>query len=165
MEEMGLGVQIGSFGRSKGYPAELKFGMFEIEDQPDLDACRAEIVEHTAHFVIGDSVNGFGIDDDLAENNEVRNVFPDFDLAVVNGEASLLGKRNPLKPKFNCERLLVRLFMKAMTQRIMNGKRATNDKLGLFDMNPISSICVHPVDLWLEFFKPARARRVGGGGR
>jgi hypothetical protein len=52
-----------------------------------------------------------------------------------------------------------------MTQRIVNGKRATDDKLGLFNMNPISSICVHPVNLRLVFFMPAAARRVVGGVR
>jgi hypothetical protein len=52
-----------------------------------------------------------------------------------------------------------------MPQSIQNGKRTADNSLRLHHMNPISSICIHPVHLWLNFFKRAEARRVGGGGR
>ena len=139
--------------------------MFEIKDQTNLDSRCTEIVEHAAHFVIGDSINGFGVDDHFPVNNEVWNIFSYFHIAIMNGKPALLGKRNALKSKFNRERLLVRLLMKTMTQRIMNGKRATNNGCRLFDMNSISSICVHPVYLRLDFFKREAGRLVVGGGQ
>lgn len=162
MEKMGLGMEIGSRRMSQGDSAKLKFGMLEVEDKTNLETGCTQVVEHASHFVIGDPINGFGIDDDFAINDEIWNVFPDFNLAVMKWKPALLSKWNSLKPEFNRERLFVRFFMKPMTQRIMNGKRATNNKLGLFDMNPISSICVHPVYLWLESFRPRAARRVVG---
>jgi hypothetical protein len=161
----GLGMEIGRRRVSQGDSPELKFGMFEIEDQANLEAGGAEVIEHAAHFMIGDPINGLGIDDDFAINDEVWNVFPDFDFTVVNGESALLGKWNPLKPEFNRERLLIGLFMETVTQCIVNGKGATDYHLGLLDMNPISSICVHPVNLRLDLFMPAAARRVVGGVR
>ena len=37
----------------------------------------------------------------------------------------------------------------------MHSKSTTDDDLGLFYMNPISTICVHPVNLWFDF-QPSR---------
>jgi hypothetical protein len=139
--------------------------MLEVEDESNLKSSGSEIIEHPTDFMIGDSINGFGVNDNLSENNEIRNVFPDFYVTVMKWKSALLLKRNSLIPEFNGKRFLIGFFMKSMTQSIVNGKRATDNDLGLFDMNPISSICVHPVHLWLNFFMRAKARRVAGGGR
>lgn len=94
-------MEIGSLGRSESYPAELEFCVFEIDDQTHLKPGGPQIIEHAANFVIRNPINGFRINDDFAENNEIGNVFPDFDFTIVNGKPALLGKWNSLKTEFN----------------------------------------------------------------
>ena len=124
-----------------------------------------QVVQHPADFVIGDSINGFCINNYLSKYNKVGNIFPHFGISVNDRIARLLNERDAMKPEVNHKSLLIGLFMVSMSHSIQNGKRTADDSLGLRHMNPISSICVHPVNLWLNFFKPAMARRVGGGGR
>lgn len=110
--------------------------------------------------MIGDSINGFGIYDHLSENNQIGNVFADFLASVGNWVASLLGIRNLVIFEIYDKCFFIRFLMKSMPKSIQYGKRTTDNFLGFHHMNPISSICVHPVNLWLYFFfKPTADHR------
>ena len=134
--------------------------MFEIQYESHLETGHAKIIQHPPDFVIGDALDGLGIDDYFSENDQIGNVFTDFVIAVMDRKAGLLDKWNSKIPELHDHRFLIRLFMKSMPQRIQDSERAADDPLRFKNMNSISSICVHPVHLWLIFFKPAAARRV-----
>ena len=135
--------------------------MLEIEDETDLETGHAEIIQHPPNLMIADTLNGLRIDDDFSENNQIGNILPNLAIAVMDGEAGLLDKWDAEIPELHHQGLLIRLFMEPMSQRIRDGERTTNDPFRFQNMNPISSICVHPVHLWLSLFKQAMARRVG----
>lgn len=51
--------------------------------------------------MIRDSINGFGIDHNFSENNQIGNVFPHFGVPVNDWVARLLSERNFMIPKIN----------------------------------------------------------------
>jgi len=134
--------------------------MLEIQYEADLQAGHAEIIQHPPDFVIGDALDGLGIHDDFSENDQIGNILPDLAITVMDREAGLLDKRNAQIPELNNQGLFIRLFMEPMPQRVRDGERISNDPFRFQNMNPISSICVHPIHLWLIFFMLAAARRV-----
>ena len=165
MEEMGLRIEIWSGWCRQCDTAKLKFCIFEIEDQPNLKTGGPKVVQHPADFVIRNSINRFGIHHNLSEYNKIGNVFSDFGIPVNDWIARLLSERNIVIPEIDNKSLLIGLLMVSMPHSIQNGKRTADNSLGLCHMNPISPICVHPVNLWLNFFRPATDRQVGGVGR
>ncbi len=112
-----------------------------------------------------DTINGLAINHHLSKNDKIRNVFSNFGITIKNRVAGLLIERNFMMSKIDDKSLLIRFFMIPMPQSIQDSKSTTNNWFGFHHMNPISSICVHPVNLWLNFFKQATGRRVVGGGR
>lgn len=164
MEEMGLRVKRWGCRWSQGDAAELQLGMFEIENEADLKACCTKIIQHPTDFVIRDALYRLGINNDFSENNEIGNILTHFRVSIVNRETCLLRVWDVVMAKIDDQRLFIRLFVKAMSQRIQDGKGATDDPLGLAYINPISSICVHPVNLWFYFFRPATDHPAGADG-
>lgn len=68
--------------------------------------------------MIGDTINGFGINHHLSENNQIGNVFSDFGIPVNDWVTRLLIERNIMIPEIDDESLLIGLFMVSMPQRI-----------------------------------------------
>ena len=66
--------------------------------------------------MIRDSINGFGVDDDFIENNKIWDIFPDFNITIMQRISGLLGKRNVLVVEFHGKSLLIRLFMESVSQ-------------------------------------------------
>ena len=63
-------------GLSAGdHPANFEFWVFEVEDKADLEIGDFEVVEHLSDFDIGDAVDDFGVDDDCAKCDQIRNKF------------------------------------------------------------------------------------------
>lgn len=68
--------------------------------------------------MIGDTINGFGINHNLSENNQIGNVFSDFGISVNDRVTRLLIERNIMIPEIDDQYLLVGLFMVSMSQGI-----------------------------------------------
>jgi hypothetical protein len=161
----GSGLKIWSGGWSQSDTAKLEPSMFEIEDEADLKACGSEIVEHATDLMLGDAFDGFSIDDDLPKHNQVGNVFTHLGVPIDNRESFLLTKRNVMEQEVYDQGFFIRLFMITVAKRVEHSERATDDPLSFHHMNPFSSICVHPVHLWLNFFKRATVRPAASAGR
>lgn len=114
--------------------------------------------------MIRDTIYGLGINHYLSKNDKIRNVFSNFGISIKDRVACLLIERNFMMSKIDDKSLLIRFFMIPMPQSIQDSKSTTDNPFGFHHMNPISSICVHPVNLWLNFFKLATGRQVRGGG-
>ena len=85
----GLEIGWGRFGERNS--AEFEFGPLEVEDQPYFEARRSEIVQHSSNFVVGDAVDGLGIDYDSIEGGEVGHILADLHATVGERVAGLLG--------------------------------------------------------------------------
>lgn len=134
--------------------------MFEIQDESHLEAGHAKIIHHPPDFMIRDTLDGLRIDDNFPEDDQIRNILTDFAVAVMDRKAGLLDKRNSEMPELHNQGLFIRLFMEPMPQGVQDCERTTDDPFRFQNMNSISSICVHPVHLWLILFTRAAGRRV-----
>ena len=148
------------FGRFEGNPSELELGVFEIQDQPYLEAGDAQIIKHLADFVVSDSLDGFRIHYDFSVGDEVGNVFADFDITIMNRVAGLLKKRNSMIPEIDSEPLFIWFLVIAMPNGVKHIERTADDLLCFQNMKFISSICVHPVHLRLNYLRQAEGRLV-----
>jgi len=84
-----------------------KFRVFEIENETYPKACDPEVVDHLSSLDHRDIVDRFGVDDDLIENDQVRNIFSDINAFVINRESLLLLDRDGSGFELYDERILV----------------------------------------------------------
>lgn len=129
-----------------------------------MQAARTEIIQHPSDLMIGDAFDCFRINYNFAKNNQIGDIFTHFAITISDWVSQLLKIRNLVVFKINHQRFFVGLFVKSVPQRVQNSECTTNDFFGFHHMNPISFICVHPVNLWLNFFRRVKARPAGGGG-
>lgn len=99
--------------------------------------------------MVRDALDRLCINDNFSKRNEIRNEFTDFNFSVVDWIPGLLRVRNSMKLEINHKSFLIRLFVISVADCIEHIEGATNNLLGFQNMNPISSICVHPVYLRL----------------
>ena len=66
--------------------------MLEIQNQSDRQSGDAEIIQHLPAFMVGDTLNGLGVHDDLATSDQVRNKFANVLAFVEHLESALLVK-------------------------------------------------------------------------
>lgn len=121
-------------------PLPFEAGAFEIQNEADGMAGDLEVVEHLPEFVIGDSVDHFGVHHYEAVCNEVRDVFADSHRLVENVVASLLFPRDSTQPEFNAERVFVRFFRQTVAKRVQDLECTTDDLTSLLFESQSKSI-------------------------
>ena len=92
------------------YSFPLQFCAFEIEDKADGEACDLQIVDHLSDFMICDLPDGFRIDDDLLEGNQIGNIFSDYSSFIDNVESGLLQARYAPETKLHRQRIFRKIF-------------------------------------------------------
>ena len=108
-----------------------------------------QVVEHLAEFMIRDAVDDLGIDNDKAEHDQVRDVFPNPHAFVNHIITRLLDVGNATQAELHAERILVGFLHKTVSQGIQNLECATDDSTRLTLVSQSVFIRVHP---WLDFF-------------
>ena len=56
-------------GAFENHPAVFEARVFEVDDEADGKTGDAEVIELLSDFEVGDSFNGFGINDDFLESD------------------------------------------------------------------------------------------------
>lgn len=65
--------------------------------------------------MIGDSINDLSVHDHGITDNEIRDIFTNRDTSIQDRITALLSKRDRLVTELNHKRILVGLFMQAMS--------------------------------------------------
>ena len=117
------------FLQDNAFPFE--FGVFEIEDEADLEAGDAEVIEHLTEFVVGDAVDDLGVHHHLAIGDEVGNVLGDLDGFVEDREALQLLKRDVAQAELHHQSVFVWFFVQSITNPIQDLQGAVDDVVHL----------------------------------
>lgn len=106
----------------------LKAGTLEVDDEPDLKARTAQVVQHASDLEVTDAFNGLGVDDDPVQNDQIGNILTYLDGSIEDRESWLLLKGYALGLHFHAKSILVDLLMEAMAQCIHSTHRITDDR-------------------------------------
>jgi hypothetical protein len=94
--------------------------MFEVENHPDPQPGNSEVVQDLPDFMIPDAIDGFGIDHDRLEGNQVRNELTDSSSFIIERVAGLLDERDSPEFELANQGVLIRFFQKSMTHHPMD---------------------------------------------
>ena len=96
----------------------LKFGTFEVQENPYAEFCDPQVVYHPPTFVVGNPVDYLRINDDRSMRNKVRDELADPHAFVGDDKHLLLVEGDPAKLKFDDQRILIDLLCQTMSDRV-----------------------------------------------
>jgi hypothetical protein len=121
--------------------------VLKIKDNSNPQVRNPQIVQHQSTFVISDSVDHLGIDDDSIKCDQVGNEETDLVSFVEDIEQRLLPERNVSQTKLNRQCIFIWLLNQPMTKRVKNLDGAANNLKNFFFGQQRSTIRVHSCSL------------------
>jgi hypothetical protein len=139
-------------------------GVFEIQDQADLELGDAKIIQHFAALVVSDAVNDFGVRNHGIKRNKVRDELADLNATEMNRETALLVERDAELFETNDQAVLIDLLIQSVANFVQDLKGQSNDllrlvlqqQLGIAAVKVWLGIRVHPCPSVVELFLQQR---------